>query len=654
MPKQPTMLRRLRLVPLCAFLPAAADSLLVRRAYPHRAPDPWLVPETWVLWTALALLAMAPAALLARAWTRRAPAGERRFALALLGLTAGPVAVHGVLDRYTSLGGDVSALAAPGPWLRVAGLLVLVLALAVGLDRLAQRLKPARLLATGLLLALGLAAWATFGGAPPRDAVAAAPAAGHPNLLFLVWDTTRAQSLAPYGAPRETTPHLARLMDDALVFRNARSASVFTLSSHLSMLTGVHPSDHGASLTRQFFDPRRTPTVAMALRQAGYRTGGFVGTDVLRADTGIVEGFERYDDATDPPVTYTRAWALVHDLQSIAASRVRALQCNGNPHWIQDYQRPAEEVLSSALRWIREGQRRGDPRPWFCFVNLYDVHWPYVPSEPWRGQWVEDYDGPVDGYLFRSDNWQPGYELTETDKRHLSQLYDGEMAHLDWAVDEFLQALEAEGGPFALLMTADHGEAFGEAGRYEHYDILEPQVHVPLVVRSLERDAPRGWIDTPVSGVDVAPTLLALAGVDAGAEWRELAEPSGGLERGGRNLLELARESRRGDRPILVEGRDKMDPSEFRIALYQGPWKLVRNGVGQEATWHLYEHETDPLEQHDRAADEPQVVADLRERMERWRSLWQAVDEVGPGGANADALNALGYTDGGRPPGQRP
>jgi arylsulfatase A-like enzyme len=210
------------------------------------------------------------------------------------------------------------------------------------------------------------------------------------------------------------------------VFEDSLSASTFTFTSHLSMLTGVHPVTHGAHLLDMRFDPARARSIAEDLAAAGYRTGGFVGTDVLSGRTGIARGFEVWDDQVDPPVCDTLAWGFVHDLQALAAKSVAALRFDGRPHWIQDFQRPADEVLGRALAWIR----RADPRPWFCFVNLYDVHWPYLP-EGEGGRLVRPYDGPVDGFLFRSDRWRSGYRMRAEDEAHVRDLYDGEVFDLD-------------------------------------------------------------------------------------------------------------------------------------------------------------------------------------------------------------------------------
>jgi len=631
----------LRSLPFLALLGAAVDTVLVRAEFVHRPPELRLFLQAWGLWLVFGLLASIPAGLLARRRRRRHPAAAPEPTLcAALDLAVWlylPVLIHARLDAYTSIGGNVAALAAPGPWIELAALLAAAFVVLHFGKPLLRRRPAGRVAAAVTALSLAAVTWPYFAGG--REIPARSSTATGPNVLLLVWDTARAKSLAHLGYDRETTPNLDRLTEDALVFTQARSVSSYTLTSHLSMLTGVYPSNHGARMVRQRIDPLRTRPVAEDFARAGWRTGAFVGTGVLRAQTGIDWAFEVFDDQVDPPLCDTHAWALVHDLQSLAASLVPALNFNGNPHWIQDFQRPAPEVLDHAAAWIENG----DPRPWFCLINLYDVHWPYLPSAAARARWVDAYGGPIDGYSKRSSSFQKGYQLDAADKHHLAELYDGEMYQLDAAVDAFLERIDLAHADTALVLTSDHGEAFGEAGSYEHDDILESQVRVPLLVRPPGGTAPRR-IDTPVNGIDVAPTLLALAGLGPQAPADD--DPGHPQRFTGRNLLTLDPDEQRD---LLVEDRDHLDPTDVRMALYAGPWKLERRGLGDEMRWSLIDLRPPANERVDHAREHPEVLADLQARFDALRDSWGADDraDLATGGdANLETLKGLGYADG--------
>jgi arylsulfatase A-like enzyme len=390
---------------------------------------------------------------------------------------------------------------------------------------------------------------------------------------------------------------------------------------------------------------------------------------------------------------------------------------NGQPHWIQDFFRPANEVLANAQKWIDDG----DPRPWFCMINLYDAHWPYRPEAEASEKWVESYDGLVDGFHMRSDHYPrgeifgiapnygfggpgvliqstaegspasqagllagdtllqlgeartetisdfkkalglhktgdvvatrysrggieasvsitlaKGYQMQPRDDTHLRELYDAELSDLDVAVDHFLASLDLPKRNTAVLMCADHGEAFGEGGRYEHNDILEPQVRVPFLVRLPGvQSADSRRVSAPVSGVDVAPTLLALAGIAAPANYT------------GINALSLVDPAEYVKRPILVEDRDQLNATDIRLALYDGSWKLVRRGLGTKIRFQLFDLDRDPIGLTDVLDKQPELAARMKIELDELRARWHAddkKDQEGTGFSNADALKGMGYT----------
>jgi len=178
-------------------------------------------------------------------------------------------------------------------------------------------------------------------------------------------------------------------------------------------------------------------------------------------------------------------------------------------------------------------------------------------------------------------------------------------------------------------MTADHGEGLGEGETWNHDDVREPQVRVPLILRLPEAHPQGARVRAPVSGVDVAPTVLALAGVEA---------PSG-ME--GRNLLAGAPEA---GRERWVDDRDHVGADEYHCALYRDGFKLVRFGVGAKARYELYDLGTDPTGFRDVQGEHPELFAELVARMQA-RSAKEALASSEGGSADsAAALQALGYT----------
>ena len=657
---------RLLALPFVALAAGSIDAVLVRRAQSHRPADLELFLQSVAIWLVLGLLAYLPARFLGALLGRlgrvdrgRADAGEdpgdpgdpREAAsgsaqegswaagpMLLALVTVLPVAAHMSLSRHIQSAGDLSALRAVQPWVELALTVAGAAVVAFVFTKLFGKLPAFAVVVfiVALSAAVGIPRPASAKEELPATAFEEdlAPAgADAPNLLLLVWDTTRAKSLAPYGYGRETTPYLSELAERALVFEEARSVSSFTYTSHLSMLTGVYPSHHGGRLTRMTYDPDETPSIARLLKGAGYRTGAFVGTGVLRASTGIVDGFEAFDDRVDPAVCDTQAWKLVHDVQALLAKLNPAFRGNGNPHWIETFQRPASEVLAKAADWIESD----DPRPWFCMINLYDVHWPYLPRGAGREKFVRPYEGPADGYLFRSDNYhlpqggKKGAKFTAVDDRHLTDLYDAEMYDLDVEVSAFLKRIEGRGGrDTALLLTSDHGEAFGEADAYGHHGVLESQVRVPLLL--VQPGVAPGRAEERASGVDVAVTMLAAAGLEVPGHMT------------GQDLAQL----REPDRVVLVEHRDTPVPAQAQYSVYQGSWKLTRHGDADSTRFELYDLSSDPEGLENVAPAHPERVAEMATLLTETQAGWGGAREVwkAPAEGPRDHLKALGYGGG--------
>ena len=277
-------------------------------------------------------------------------------------------------------------------------------------------------------------------------------------------------------------------------------------------------------------------------------------------------------------------------------------------------------------------------------VNLYDVHWPYLPSEDARERWVEEYGGEITGHLFRHDNYGErdnggvdGSLLNATDKRHLEELYDAELWDLDAKVAAFLERAKVAEGNVGVVVTADHGEAFGEGGRYEHADVLEPQVRIPFLVRP-PKSSPHAVrtgtrVSGKVSGIDVAPTLIGMAGVEALPDvW-------------GTDLLAAPPNQ---NRPALVEDRDQPNPRAVRLAYYKDSWKLVRSGLGEEARISLFDLRSDPTGLIDVSDANLELCASLEAELNALRAGWGADDEADAEGTSIEdssLLRGLGYID---------
>jgi arylsulfatase A-like enzyme len=292
---------------------------------------------------------------------------------------------------------------------------------------------------------------------------------GRPNVVLIVMDTVRADRLSCYGYHRPTTPGLdAFARDHATLYERARSTTSWTLPSHASLLTGLPSGAHGADHPRgegahgmQIGTMRPAcriapdiPTLAEHLRAAGYRTGAVVANDAyLDHRFGLDRGFERYDD---------RQGSYVEDFLALP-------QLFGwKPRVGHLAYRDAPRIFGLARDWV---DSLGDERPFFLMVNLMDAHLPVVPPPPFDRAFAPS--TPRNPFV--------------PDKPEMSLQYDRGIAFLDAEITGFLRWLE-ETGRFddsVVVVTADHGEAFGEhRGFYSHAWLLyEELLHVPLLVK---------------------------------------------------------------------------------------------------------------------------------------------------------------------------
>lgn len=304
-----------------------------------------------------------------------------------------------------------------------------------------------------------------------------------PNLLLISVDTLRADRLVCYGG--DAGAGLCGVFANGTRYRWAFSAAPTTSPSIATLLTSRPPSDHGVVNTMRSSLPDAAETVAETLRDVGYATAAVVSNPLLAKRRRFDQGFAVYDD----------------HMTRRERNRRRLTE------------RDAAATTDAALAWAD----RDDREPWFLWVHYQDPHGPYdppdsaLPRDPAGAEPLPVLDDPSgrggipDYQVLPGVFTRPGYAAG----------YRAELEHLDRHLVRLVAGLDARGRPPAILLTADHGEAFGEDGYYfaHGHSLGLDQIRVPLLVRGV-RPVPAGSVvDTAVGGADVAPTLLALAGV---------------------------------------------------------------------------------------------------------------------------------------------
>lgn len=398
-------------------------------------------------------------------------------------------------------------------------------------------------------------------GAVPREA----ESPSQPNIVLISIDSLRPDHLGCYGYSRDTSPTLDRLAAEGALFEVVSSSSSWTLPAHAALFTALpdfgHQVDRGSRLL-----PAERRTMVESLKSAGYRTLGVWSGPLLDPRFGFGQGFDEY-------------WS----------HRGAGLDDDPSAAWGEHMARSHEDVTGlEVLEKVKEFAPSPAGQPYFLFLHLWDVHYDYIPPAPFDTRFDPDYQGTLDGTdvarLLRLEE----EDLSPRDREHLVALYDGEIAWTDSIIAQILYYLEDRGGgaeDTVVVVTADHGEEFWEHGAFGHKrTVYEESVRIPLIVHGPGRVRAGVRVGEPVSIVDIAPTLLDLAGAEPLPDvfGRSLVSALDDPASVGRSLTvsELTMESR-GEALLAVRGRD---------------WKVISSQPSGEVL-ELYSLKDDPGEQ---------------------------------------------------------
>ncbi len=574
----------------------------------------------------LGLLAALPGA----AWPRlRAPLPSGSLALALL--TA--VTALARLVREPVLGREVQPLPGGVPTAVAASLLLGAVPLVAVLASRAARPRIAltvwKLWAVAVVAALWLLPRVERVGSPPP------PAPHAPPVVLVTLDTFRADHVGALGAEGDPTPHLDALAAEGALFTRAFAQIPVTGPSHASILSGVDPWTH-ETLANGVAMPPDVAVLPQRLHAVGYRTAGFVSAFVLDGAFGFDRGFQVFDDEFVRP----RGISALSPLRVVEQVRVRVSS-------VSDVERRGGETVDAALAWA-DTVEAGEP--YFLWVHLFDPHGPYAPPPPYDTRYYEgDPRDPVHDSMEQVGEIAPYLRPSlegVTDVRWPLAQYRGEIAYTDAELGRLLDGLRQRGllEGAVIVVVADHGESLTEHDYWFNHgaQLYAPSLHVPLVLVAPE--VPAGTrVEAVVENVDIAPTVLALAGLEVPGELS------------GESLLPAvdgAVEEGRVARSICFDRESNRATGAFmryrKIGLRSAAFSFIYREEGPEE---LYNLGVDPLERDDLAARAEQgfLVQGLTERAEELLArvglgaVDRAAGELGPG--IEDRLRALGYVE---------
>jgi arylsulfatase len=405
-----------------------------------------------------------------------------------------------------------------------------------------------------------------------------------PNVLLVTVDSLRADTV--YGS-QAATPAYRRLGEHGVTYERAFAQGPFTTFSMPSLFTSRYPSGLGYM---EFSDKTvgvyidEEPTLPEVLGQHGYHTAGFHSNPLL----SNMFGFDRGFDIFDARLPFSNTDVLPGRAKILADKVFRILRKHAYL--------PAETLNERAIDWL-DGREESDP--FFLWLHYMDVHGPYQSKT--GNTYLNKYRGER---LWRKA--QNG-TLSDEERREIRELYREEVEYTDEQLGVLLDALNDRGllEDTLVVLTADHGEGFGEHGTYSHpHRLYDELIHVPLLVRRPDATTSQ-TVSTPVELVDVFPTLCARAGVDAPPSLA--GEPLPAAPAG----EEAAVTEERDESTVFSEA--DLTPA-YNACVRTDRWKYIRDGPRDDRL--LFDLDADPAEQTNVCASHPEVADRLATRLD--------------------------------------
>lgn len=393
------------------------------------------------------------------------------------------------------------------------------------------------------------------------------------NVILITLDTTRADALGAYGRRGIATPTLDRIAAQGHVFDQAYSHAPITLPSHASMLTGLTPPRHGVRNNIAYRLASEQQTLPEMLKERGFATAAFVSSVILDSRFGLDQGFDLYDDA------------IVHYTEKTDKAIVT---------------RRAGTTVDAMLSWLQRQHGAHPQQPFFSWIHLYDAHYPYDPPLPYKHAYA---DSP----------------------------YHGEIAYMDQQIGRLMQFLEAQGlaRDTLVIVTADHGESFGEHGEATHgFFCYGSTTQVPLILSQPIYGAPGQRYPHTVQSADLLPSILLALGLEAPA---------------GLDGLPLSSVDARS-----VFSEAIIPQEDFYLAPVHS-LKDAQYAFYYSSDLELYDRKADPRETRNLAGEQPELAALYRDRVQSLLDQSTTTSQAANiDQATIEMLRSLGYVaDGG-------
>lgn len=413
-----------------------------------------------------------------------------------------------------------------------------------------------------------------------------------PNVLLLAVDTLRADHLGCYGYPCETSPNVDRwLAGQGVLFEHHCTQASYTHPAYTTIFTGHYPLRH-----RSIFMPTKVPPPeGMPMLAELLRAGGYYTVSVSRLPF----------PGQGPGAFYGRGFDSCLNYGTERATP--PLDREGGPEGKPSGMHCVNRITLPLLRELQERQ------PFFLFLHVWDPHRPYTPRRPFSERFVTGREPNTVNFsvVIPTSRGKEVYPQEPSGVEYTVAQYDGAVADFDQAFGEIMEEMERLSyvDDTLLILTADHGESLGEHRIYfRHAGAFEPTMHVPLILRYPPR-LPKGRRRPQLTEhVDIAPTVLAFAGVKG-------AKGMAGLD-----LTDVALGEPATTREVAFGHTPNPD---LRRSARTERYKFIQHikGCPREEAWpeeELYDLASDPGENHNLIREQPDIAKRMRGLLEEW------------------------------------
>jgi arylsulfatase A-like enzyme len=413
------------------------------------------------------------------------------------------------------------------------------------------------------------------------------------NILLIAIDTLRADRLSCYGYQKKTTPNLDRFAREGIKFNNFFSQNSFTQPAFTTIYSGKYPITH--NIVAQDGDVDLDDKISLLpeiLQDNGYKTAAIDNLEFMK--DWFTRGYDRY----------------------INPCKIESI----NPY----VGIKAEIISDYAIDWLADNYQEN----FFLFLHYWDPHMPYLPptnqDEKFRTESVKD------GRTLKDVMREPVYSFVsqfykeDIDIGEVQYKYDAEINYMDQEINRVVQFLIDQQvlDDTLVLFTADHGESLGEHGIYfDHIGLYDQSIQIPLIIR-YPNLAVGKEINSLTEQVDLAPTILDIAGLKDNDTIAEME---------GQSLLSLIKGKQDKKTDYIYANESSW---QCKRTIRSKKWKFIKAieaDVFGNPMQELYDLEKDPFENNNLAKERKEVADKLEKQMQNWvTAKLQNVDHGDP------------------------